>query len=106
MFRKWLDSNLYQRQKENIKLSNFEDKIPLRQSEMAKAMMKDPYIFELSNLKENAIEKDIEESMLERIKNLLLEFGKGFSFVGNQYKIEEFEVLDKLLLKASKLINK
>lgn len=82
-----IDSNLYQRQKENIKLSNFEDKIPLIQSEMAKDMMKDPYIFELSNLKDNAIEKDIEESMLERIKNLLLEFGKGFSFVGNQYKI-------------------
>lgn len=82
-----IDSNLYQRQKENIKLSNFEDKIPLIQSEMAKDMMKDPYIFELSNLKENAIEKDIEELMLKRIKNLLLEFGKGFSFVGNQYKI-------------------
>ncbi len=82
-----IDSNLYQRQKENIKLSNFEKKIPLIQSQMAKDMMKDPYIFELSNLKENAIEKDIEESMIERIKNLLLEFGKGFSFVGNQYKI-------------------
>ena len=82
-----IDSNLYQRQKENIKLANFENKIPLNQSEMAKDMMKDPYIFELSNLKENALEKDIEESMTERIKNLLLEFGKGFSFVGNQYKI-------------------
>lgn len=82
-----IDSNLYQRQKENIKLSNFENKIPLTQSEMAKEMMKDPYIFELSNLKENAVEKDIEKSMLERIKNLLLEFGKGFSFIGNQYKI-------------------
>ena len=82
-----MDSNLYQRQKENMKLSNFEDKIPFNQSEMAKAMMKDPYIFELSNLKETAIEKDIEEAMLEKIKNLLLEFGKGFSFVGNQYKI-------------------
>lgn len=82
-----IDSDLYQRQKENIKLSNFENKIPLNQSEMLKDMMKDPYIFELSNLKENAVEKDIEESMLERIKNLLLEFGKVFSFIGNQYKI-------------------
>ena len=85
-----IDSNLYQRQKENIKLSNFEDRIPLRQSELAKAMMKDPYIFELSNLKENAMEKDIEELLLEKIKNLLLEFGKGFSFVGNQYKISTY----------------
>ena len=25
--------------------------------------------------------------MLEKIKNVLLEFGKSFSFVGNQYKI-------------------
>jgi len=82
-----IDSNLYQRQKENIKLSNFKSRISLCQSEMAKEMMKDPYIFELSNLKENAIEKDIEELMLEKIKHLLLEFGKGFSFVGNQYKI-------------------
>lgn len=96
MLRKWvvtncinhqIDSNLYKRQKENVKLSNFENKIPLFQSEMAKNMMKDPYIFELSNLKENAVEKDIEKLMLERIKNLLLEFEKGFSFVGNQYKI-------------------
>lgn len=50
--------------------------MPVKQSEMAKDIMKDPYIFELLNLKENAIEKDIEESMLGRIKNLLLEFGK------------------------------
>ena len=27
------------------------------------------------------------QAMLERIKNVLLELGKGFSFVGNQYKI-------------------
>lgn len=82
-----IDSNLYQRQKENIKLSNFNNKMSIIQSEMARNMMKDPYIFELSNLKEYVLEKDIEEAMLLRIKNLLLEFGKGFSFVGNQYKI-------------------
>ena len=87
-----IDSNLYQRQNESVKLSNFENKIPLFQSEMAKEMMKDPYIFELSNLKENAVEKDIEDAMLERIKNLLLEFGKGFSFVGNQYKISTYNM--------------
>ena len=40
--------------------------------------------------------------MLERIKNVLLELGKGFSFVGNQYKISITEedtiksLIDKL----------
>lgn len=82
-----IESDLYQRQKENLKLTNFNDKMPIFQSEMARDMMKDPYIFELSNLKENAIEREIEDAMLSKIKNLLLEFGKGFSFVGSQYKI-------------------
>ena len=82
-----IDSNLYERQKENIKLTNFDDKMPISQSELARDILKDPYIFELSNLKENACEMDIENAMVERIKNVLVELGKGFSFVGNQYKI-------------------
>lgn len=82
-----IDSNLYERQKENIKLTNFDDKMSISQSELARDILKDPYIFELSNLKENACETDIENAMVERIKNVLVELGKGFSFVGNQYKI-------------------
>ena len=82
-----IDLNLYERQKENIKLTNFDDKMSISQSELARDIMKDPYIFELSNLKENACEADIENAMVERIKNVLVELGKGFSFVGNQYKI-------------------
>ena len=82
-----IDSNLYQRQKENPKLTNFNKNMSNAQSELARDMIKDPYIFELSNLKDKATEIDIENAMIERIKNLLLEFGKGFSFIGSQYKI-------------------
>ena len=32
-------------------------------------------------------ELNIEKAMINRIKNVLLELGKGFSFVGNQYRI-------------------
>lgn len=82
-----IESDLYSRQKENLKLTNFDNKLDILQSEMVRDMMKDPYIFELSNLKERAIEKDIANAMLEKIKLILLEFGKGFSFVGSEYKI-------------------
>ena len=82
-----IESNLYARQKGVKKLANFDKKMSLSQSEIAKDMMKDPYIFELANLKDNAIEREIEDAMLSKIKNLLLEFGKGFSFVGSEYKI-------------------
>ena len=80
-------SKLYERQAISDKLTNFENKLPILQSELARDVIKDPYIFELEGIKENAVEKDIENAMMEKIKNVLLELGKGFSFVGNQYKI-------------------
>ena len=36
----------------------------------------------------NYIETELENAMVEKIKTVLLELGTGFSFVGNQYKIE------------------
>lgn len=82
-----IDLQLYERQAISNKLTNFENKLPILQSELARDVIKDPYIFELEGIKENAVEKDIENAMMEKIKNVLLELGKGFSFVGNQYKI-------------------
>ena len=83
-----IDLCLYERQADNNKkIRNFEVTLLSTQSELATDMMKDPYIFELANLKEKALEKDLEEAMLNSVKNVLMEFGNGFSFVGNQYRI-------------------
>lgn len=82
-----IELNLYERQFLPEKLTNFDDKLSLNQSSFAKELIKDPYIFELENIKEMILEKDLEEAMLVKIKNVLLELGKGFSFVGNQYRI-------------------
>ena len=83
-----IDLGLYERQAlNNNKLTNFNNTLPQIQGELANDIMKDPYIFELTGLKEKVIEKNIENAMLERIKSILLEFGKGFSFVGNQYRV-------------------
>lgn len=83
-----IDLNLYERQADSSKkLTNFNDRLPAPQSELSRDIIKDPYIFELVGLKEKIVEKDIENAMLEQIKTVLLELGKGFSFVGNQYCI-------------------
>ncbi len=83
-----MDLKLYERQADNArKLTNFPALLPEIQGELASDMLKDPYVFELAGLKEKIVEKDIELRMTESIKNVLLELGKGFSFVGNQYKI-------------------
>ena len=54
---------------------------------MANEIIKDPYIFELEGLKKNYVEKELEEHMITKIRDVLLELGKGFCFICNQYKI-------------------
>lgn len=83
-----IKSNLYSRQVLGDKLNNFEDTLINPQSDLAKNMMKDPYILNITKLKENYIETELEQAMVEKIKTVLLELGNGFSFIGNQYKIE------------------
>ncbi len=51
--------------------------------------IKDPYILEFLGLPEsiNGQEKVLESSIIERLQQFLMELGKGFSFVGRQYRI-------------------
>lgn len=83
-----IELELYERQADpSKKLTNYESRLPSPQSELSRDIIKDPYIFELAGLKEKIVERDIEQAMLEQIKTVLLELGRGFSFVGNQYRI-------------------
>ena len=79
---------MMERQKEQKKVTNFELKLPSPQSELALQTMKDPYIFDFIELKENSKEKDLEEALINNITKVLLEFGKGFAYVGHQYHLE------------------
>ena len=52
-------------------------------------VIKDPYVLEFLGLKENAqyLERDIEKVLIEKLKEFLLELGKGFSFIERQKRI-------------------
>ena len=50
--------------------------------------MKDPYIFDFIPFKEDMLERDIENELVKNVTALLLELGKGFAFLGNQYHLE------------------
>ena len=67
--------------------NNFKISLPNINSDLANNTIKDPYIFDFLTLRENYKEKELEQAMIEKIKDVLIELGKGFSFVGNQYKI-------------------
>lgn len=81
-----IDTHLYERQVKNIKHNNF--KLTLDEnSDLASNMMKDPYVFDFLELTKSYKEKELENKMIEKLKNVLLEFGNGFSFIGSQYKL-------------------
>lgn len=67
--------------------NNFKLVLPENASDLANYVIKDPYIFDFISLKNGYKEQELETAMINKIKNLLVELGKGFSFVGNQYKI-------------------
>lgn len=52
-------------------------------------LIKDPYVLEFLDLKENKLflEKELETGLLGKLQDFLLELGKGFSFVARQYRI-------------------
>ena len=67
--------------------NNFSLLLPPNNSDLVNNTLKDPYIFEFISLNNNYKEQELESNMVSKIKDVLLELGKGFSFVGNQYKI-------------------
>jgi len=52
-------------------------------------LIKDPYLLEFIDVKSNVKihESKLEQALINQLQEFLLELGKGFSFVGRQYKI-------------------
>jgi len=67
---------------------NFETTLPKPQSDLAVESIKDPYHFDFLGLEDDAHEREIEHALTRRIMDFMLELGKGFAFVGRQYKLE------------------
>lgn len=82
-----IEFKLYERQIKTKKINNFEDTLINTQSDLAHDLQKDPYIFNLPFLMDRYVEQELENALVERIRDVLLELGNGFSFVGNQYKL-------------------
>ena len=82
-----IESKLYERQVVAEKVTNFPATLPDIQSDLAIQTMKDPYLFDFISLKGKVKEIEIEKAMIDKIKDVLIELGKGFAFVGEQCKI-------------------
>ena len=81
-----IKSNLFERTGGSV--SNFKNTLPDPYSDLAQQTLKDPYVFDFLTLSEGFKERDIEQQLVSNIRKFLLELGKGFAFVGQQYNIQ------------------
>lgn len=49
--------------------------------------IKDPYVLEFLDLKDEYSESDLEQALIHRLQDFLLELGEGFTFVGRQRRL-------------------
>ena len=82
----WLDTDLYERDGKAV--TNFQSTLSAMQSDLAQQMTKDPYQFDFLNLREKFDERDIEDELVNNVTRFLLELGKGFSYMGRQFRLE------------------
>lgn len=83
-----VENRLHERQVQAVKTTNFSDRLPGPQSELAEQMVKDPYLFDFLSLGPQALERELEHGLVEHITKFLLELGSGFAFVGRQVHLE------------------
>lgn len=67
--------------------NNFDTTLPTPDAKGVKAMLKDPYIFDMLTFTEEYNERDVEIGLVNHVQQFLVEMGAGFAFMGRQYHI-------------------
>ena len=83
-----LDSSLFERYMLADKPEKVTALIPKHKSEDLTRHFKDEYMLEFLNLKKEYSERELENAILDNLRDFFLEFGKSFTFVGSQYSID------------------
>ena len=78
----------YENQMVDKKSHNFSQTLPTRISKQADQILKSTYILEFLKIEEDILERQLENRLIQNIKNFILELGYGFTYIGNQYKLQ------------------
>jgi len=72
------------RERQGKSLTNFRAVLPPAGSDMAEQILHDPYNFDFLTLTDPVRERALERGLLIHLRDLLLELGRGFAFIGSQ----------------------
>lgn len=78
-----LDSAIYER----TMLSDH-SKLPVLHVTNEKIVLRDSYVFEFLDLHDDHSERDLKKSLVKHLRHFLLEIGKDFTFIGEEYRVQ------------------
>jgi predicted nuclease of restriction endonuclease-like (RecB) superfamily len=81
-----IETRLFERQGQAV--TNFAQRLPKPDSDLARESIKDPYRFDFLGLTDEAQEREIENALVTHVTQFLLELGAGFAFVGRQVLLQ------------------
>ena len=91
--------NTYATCQSQIRTNNFDVVLPVVQADYANEVFRSSYNLGFLGITEPVRELELEKRLVSKIKSFILELGRGFSFIGNQYRLEynnKEYVVDKL----------
>lgn len=81
-----IESQLHLRQGQAI--TNFDETLTKPISDLARETLKNPYLFDFLGIGEEMQERELEKALIQHIKKFMLELGRGFAYVGNQFNLQ------------------
>lgn len=80
--------NTYATAQKQLKSNNFDITLSEAHAEYANEVFRSSYNLGFLQTTEPMREAELEQRLVARIKSFVLELGRGFSFIGNQYRLE------------------
>jgi predicted nuclease of restriction endonuclease-like (RecB) superfamily len=81
-----IETGLWQRKGQAS--TNFASTLPPAQSDLARQVLKDPYVFDFLSVTDEHNERELERDLVAHITQFLVELGAGFAFVGRQVPLQ------------------
>lgn len=83
-----LKMDTYSQVQRQLKSNNFNLILPKIHAEYANEVFRSTYNLGFLGITEPVRELELEKRLVDKIRSFILELGKGFSFIGNQHRLE------------------
>jgi len=82
-----IKTGAYERLRGDDKRHNFARTLPAHFAEQAEEALKSSYNLEFLGIRREIRERELEDRLVERLREFILELGYGFCFIGRQYRL-------------------